>query len=605
MGFWEGLGKAMESNEQQRNVENARSDRKAETDKADARYDSETAFRQTQWENTLSEQKRRRGLEDAALTQAEEDRAFARDTELFDRAGTNLYSGTSVAGGTPGGGTKTGSTPTGSTRQGLETSIATLKHLGADNSTLTDLAGHGGPALAAVLEGYNKAVETATNIGGVPKPDINDYIRDTTFLTVDGEVPTMELMMERMGKTEEQMLQPANGSSGPTWEDVFKSKYTIPTQVTPILPGGVPEGLDISGITAVTGQITDSATPFIEQTISDNRAKINSPDITEKERKELVEANVKLNNALKDMEGGNAKSAFDALGPDAANLIIPFLANKPGAENSNFGPPYDSIIQSRTFNEKDGKSDVDIAKLASTGDLRQGDWYFQDGVAKKYAGLPSFNTDAEALNWGRENPELSTRTPFAMVGGVLSVNQTPQKPLDSTESMVAPEQDSMPAGLGGSEGGAPSRMDPAGLGASSSEAYPDIQNVTNQQGSFLDGSPNLNDGQADTSPFDLSRSERAARLDARAIRNARNNEDQPAPETEPRPDYQYAEPKGDLAAGLTPPSAIQEEDSQLLIEYMTDQSVPPEMLDKMAEEFLTMYGPDAFQKVIDSLPNEE
>jgi hypothetical protein len=600
MGFWEGMVQGFKDGETQRNVETARDDRKAETAKADARYDSETAFRQTQWENTLSEQKRRRGLEDDALTQAAADRLYENRIESLKLGGTVPFDVNKP----PSGGGGDNNTPVNS-RQSFETSVATLSHFGADQETIAGLAGYGSSVLESVIVGYNKAVEEAKDISGVAKPNINEFIQNTTFVTAAGERPTPEQMQERMGMTIEQLRTPMYEGTSVTWEDRFNSLYNIPDRVTAILPGGVTEGLDITGITSVTGQITDAAAPFIEQTLSNNRAKINSPDITEKERKELVEANVKLNNALKDMEGGNAKSAFDALGPDAANLIIPFLDNKPGADRSNFGPPYDAIIQSRTFNEEDGKSDVDIAKLASTGDLKQDDWYFQDGVAKKYAGLPSFNTDAEALNWGRENPELSTRTPFAMVGGVLSVNQTPQKPLDSTESMVAPEQDSMPAGLGGSEGGAPSRMDPAGLGASSSEAYPDIQNVTNQQGSFLDGSPNLNDGQADTSPFDLSRSERAARLDARAIRNARNNEDQPAPETEPRPDYQYAEPKGDLAAGLTPPSAIQEEDSQLLIEYMTDQSVPPEMLDKMAEEFLTMYGPDAFQKVIDSLPNEE
>tara|TARA_R110000851_G_scaffold89975_1_gene196289 strand:- start:3934 stop:6342 length:2409 start_codon:yes stop_codon:yes gene_type:complete len=49
MSFWSGLGRAMESNEAQRNVEQQREDRKASEDKAEA-------FRNKQWSNTLSQQ---------------------------------------------------------------------------------------------------------------------------------------------------------------------------------------------------------------------------------------------------------------------------------------------------------------------------------------------------------------------------------------------------------------------------------------------------------------------------------------------------------------------------------------------------------------------
>lgn len=62
MSFWRGLGRAMESNEQQRNVEQAREDRQAELAKADERFNM-------QWKNTIAQQ----------------DRTNARNTLLDDR----------------------------------------------------------------------------------------------------------------------------------------------------------------------------------------------------------------------------------------------------------------------------------------------------------------------------------------------------------------------------------------------------------------------------------------------------------------------------------------------------------------------------------------
>jgi hypothetical protein len=364
----------------------------------------------------------------------------------------------------------------------------------------------------------------------------------------------MELMMERMGKTEEQMLQPANGSSGPTWEDVFKSKYTIPTQVTPILPGGVPEGLDIAGITAVTGQIENATAPFLEQTIADNRAQMDSPDIPEKDKAALATRNIELSNALKALEGGNATKAFNELGPDAANLVMGFLANKPGAERSNFGPPYDAIIQSRTFDKKDGKSDVDIAKLASTGELKQGDWYFQDGVAKEYAGLPTFDTEAQASNWVLENPELAASAPFVVVGGILSYNDVPQTPKDSiADPMVAPTQGNLPSGLGGSNE-APVRSSPEELPFMPSDSYPDIQGVTNQT-EFWARNPTKNDGKDQWNE------------------NAPNT---PAPDSSPE---------------------MEQEEGRLLADMIMDESIPGEMKDAATEEFIMKYGVSAMRDV--------
>ena len=64
MSFWAGLGRAMESNEAQRNVEAARDERKASEDKADA-------FRDKQWANQLSQQSIANSRADAAIDRDE------------------------------------------------------------------------------------------------------------------------------------------------------------------------------------------------------------------------------------------------------------------------------------------------------------------------------------------------------------------------------------------------------------------------------------------------------------------------------------------------------------------------------------------------------
>lgn len=67
MSFWRGLGRAMESNEKQRNVEQAREDRQAELAKADERFNM-------QWANTIAQQDR---------TNARTDRLDTRDEERY------------------------------------------------------------------------------------------------------------------------------------------------------------------------------------------------------------------------------------------------------------------------------------------------------------------------------------------------------------------------------------------------------------------------------------------------------------------------------------------------------------------------------------------
>jgi hypothetical protein len=560
MGFWEGMVQGFKDGETQRNVETARNDRKAETAKADARYDSETEFRKTQWENTLSEQKRRRRLEDDALTQASEDRLHANRIESLKLGGTVPFDVNKPPSGEGG----DDNTPVNS-RQSFETSVATLSHFGADQETIAGLAGYGSSVLESVIEGYNKAVEEAKDISGVAKPNINEFIGNTTFITAKGERPTPELMQERMNMTLEELRTPMFEGTGVTWEDRFTSLYGTDDRVTAILPGGVTEGLDIAGITAVTGQIKDATAPFIESTISDNRAKMDSPDISEDDKAALATRNVELGRALEALEGGNATKAFNELGPDAANLVLGFMANKPGSERSNFGPPYDAIIESRTFeDDKEGSSDYKIAALANSGELKEGDWVFQDGSFKEYAGLPEFETEAQAGNWSLENPELSAATPFAKIGGVLTYNQValegPSEPTDgapvedTSGTMVPPTQDSLPEGLGGGMDGAPNMDRPEKLPFTPTGSYPDIQGVTNQT-EFWARNPTKNDGKDQW------------------------NED--APNT-PAPD---ASPE------------MEQQEGQLLADMIMDEDVPGPMKDKATEKFIMKYGVSAMRDV--------
>ena len=61
MSFWKGLGRAMESNEAQRNKEEDRADRKAEIAKADKRWETEFGYRKSK--DKLAETNRQETLD--------------------------------------------------------------------------------------------------------------------------------------------------------------------------------------------------------------------------------------------------------------------------------------------------------------------------------------------------------------------------------------------------------------------------------------------------------------------------------------------------------------------------------------------------------------
>jgi hypothetical protein len=103
MSFWKGLSRAVESNEQQRNVEQQREDRLASEAKAEA-------FRDKQWANQLSQQALANSRNKLADARAVEQHEVAMATSQFN-IGQKINSLTGGAGGVKSGG-KGGKTPT-------------------------------------------------------------------------------------------------------------------------------------------------------------------------------------------------------------------------------------------------------------------------------------------------------------------------------------------------------------------------------------------------------------------------------------------------------------------------------------------------------------
>jgi hypothetical protein len=172
MGFWDGLGKAMESNEQQRNVETARSDRQAELDKSDARYDAALTIDAEKWKNTLAEQKYRKGQDTLAIKREDEALNAKRIFEMATLGGTVE---TSTAG------TRTNSNSSQSTASGTEQELkqimSELSSFGATEANNLNISGNGNQVALDTLKAYKTINELAGKDG--KSIDVNDFLRSS------------------------------------------------------------------------------------------------------------------------------------------------------------------------------------------------------------------------------------------------------------------------------------------------------------------------------------------------------------------------------------------------------------------------------------------
>jgi len=487
MGFWDGLGRAMESNEQQRNVENERSDRQDASAKADTRYDAAQAFQAEQWSNTLEQQKYRVKQDQLAIDR--EDKAIndARVLKLGLTGGVveTASRGTNTS-------SDSGTTPVGTTKQDLNHTLKQLVSYGAKDSHLLNIAGEGNQVAADALKAFEALNTRARKDGN--KIDVNDFLETAVMVTTPGEPFDLAKVAKAKGLT----LEEIESQSG--LEEKMVEMFTQQDMSTinfgmdylePMDPQEYKQNVDI-----IKGNMVDD----INNEINYLKSVSDDPDKADPTRL------VQLNSAVKSLKGDNPSYslAFDLLGDEA---ILPFVGNE-RFMNANYG------------------GDIQRAKerfLANQDSSIPEDGGIQDGSVANV--LSNFGmTDASLPRYTKEefdNLEEDPGTPFVYVDGKLLANNSALS--RGPEGQVGPTTPEATV------------ADPAT--AQTDEAF-----------------------------------------------------GEPAP-ADARPD----------PALLSPPSSVQEEDGQLLLDYLQDDSTPPEMLDAMSDEFEKTYGFQALRDLLATL----
>jgi hypothetical protein len=573
-GFWGGFGRAMESNEQQRNVENERSDRQAEIDKRDAREKILDSRYTAEWDNTLAQQKAARDADAAALKlDADRDK---RDYNF--KVAENIGS-LVPAGGVPASGAGDNKTPSGGTSpQALKSTLLQLVTYGAQDQHLLDLAGGGNANAAKALSTYEELQKIAEENGD--NIDVNDFLASAITTTAPGEEVDLYAMAEMAGISREDVDSQAGLKAMLAKQLARPDLNTIRFEYQYVEPMGVDE---YDKITKRVNDNLDQELAFrqnnlrieAEETGVDNSAKLR-----------------KLDEARAQLADNNPTNAFMEVGVEA---IKPFLNNKQFM-NTDMGGTVERVKQQWIAEQEAAGADT---RSAYTPDPVVLDQY---GITEE--DIPVFNTEWHSDENIEEYLAASPDTPYIIVDGELLPNSNVTGATDGPADAIAPADPTMPddpteapAGLGGPEAGSPADRR-AGLDRGNAREVPDdrISSVGSQGRQRGEG-----DGEVSV-PFPF-RSTTAEEVAARPQKEDRRRTSEEAPTGQAQPGSRPQDFSGiegefrnnvpQSEGGTIPNAAIQEEDGQMLLDYIRDGSTPPEMLDAMAEEFKQTYGEQA------------
>ena len=557
MGFWAGVAKGVDSIEAQRNLENERSDRKDATAKADARYEAALTIDAEKWKNTLAQQDYR--VKQDALAITREDARFE-SNRLLELAKEGIPVAGSGGTRSSGSSNTSGTTTAGTTKQDLTHTLQQLVSYGAKDAHLLNIAGGGNQVAADSLSSYEKLNELAKKDGN--EIDVNEFLETAVMVTTPGEKFDLEKVAASLGISMDEVKSQAG------LEAILVKRFTEKDMSTARFTYNYEAPMELEDYNRYTDTIKGNMVDEINNEIKVLRDSGDNPGRLER-----------LNTAVNSLKGDNPSYslAFDVLGDEA---ILPFVGNA-AFMNANFG------------------GDIQRAKeryLANQDSNTLPDEGIQDGsvanVLAQYgmtdADLPRFTQ--EEYDTLQEDPG----TPYIYLNGKMLANKSvlnrgPQGQVDpaTPEGTVAD-----PAAVQTDEVFGEPSVDR--LGVKPAAAPPEVS----QPGDPVSSPPEI---VSDGISFNFSKELDNGGLlyvDDRGNSTIVSKEEaaQSAGTVQPIP----ADARPDPAL-LSPPSSVQEEDGQLLLDYLQDDSTPPEMLDAMSDEFEKTYGFQALRDLLATL----
>jgi hypothetical protein len=591
MGFWDGLGKAMESNEQQRNVETARSDRQDELDKSDARYDAALTIDAEKWKNTLAEQEYRKGQDTLAITR--EDKAL-NDKRIFEMATL----GGTVETSTVGNRTNSNSSQTTATgtKQELKQIMSELSSFGATEANNLNISGNGNQVALDALKAY----KTINDLAGKDDKsiDVNDFLRSATIVTTPGEPFDLAKVAEAKGLS----LDDVNSYAG--LAELMAKMYTqtdlstINFGMTYNSPMKLDEFDDIAD--SIKANMVDDLNNEIKVLRGLNGTPEQDPD-----KLRL------LDDAVTSLKGDNPsyESAFNLLGD---KVLLPFLDNQRFMETKfggEVGRARDRLLASQNSSVSvDSGVDQSVRDNLVAFDMTEAD-------------IPRF-TQEEYLS-AEEGPG----TPYFYIDGVLQINKellnkppterldltTPPVPSDNTTDPVMDPTDEALGSLSRAQSRNANRAS-ADRGFDNTPPVESDNSVGSQgrQRGGGDGIENVPYPFQSTTPEAVAarpqKEDRRTSPEATSIfptrgERAEANAASPNEYETPAPMQRATDERGarNDARAARNASKIEQEDGKLLLEYIKDEETDPNMLDAMAKEFEAKYGVEAIMALLATL----
>tara|TARA_R110000737_G_scaffold64473_7_gene92221 strand:- start:1631 stop:3274 length:1644 start_codon:yes stop_codon:yes gene_type:complete len=545
MGFWDGLGKAMESNEQQRNVETARSDRQAELDKSDARYEAALTIDAEKWKNTLAQQEYRTGQDTLAIER--EDKKI-NDNRIFEMATLGGTVETSTVG-TRTTSNSSQSTATG-TKQELKQIMSELSSFGATEANNLNISGNGNQVALDALKAYKTINDLAGKDG--KSIDVNDFLRSATIVTTPGE----PFDLAKVAKAKGLSLDDIKSQAG--LEELMVKMYTQTDMNTINFGMTYNSPMDIDEFGGIADSIKTNMVDDLNNEIKILRGLNGTPE-QDPERLQL------LGEAVTSLKGDNPSyaSAFNLLGDE---VLLPFLDNKRFMETKfggEVGRARDRLLASQNSSvSADSGVDQSVMDNLAAFDMTEAD-------------IPRF-TQEEYLS-AEEGPG----TPYFYIDGVLQINKellnkAPTERLDLTTPPVPSDNSTDPASV------------------QTDEVFGDLSAAQSRNANRASSDRGFDN----TPPVESSNS---VGSQGRQRGGGDGIENVPYPFQSTTPEAVAARPqKEDRRPTRTDP-AIQEEDGQLLLEYLRDEETDPNMLDAMAKEFEAKYGVEAIMALLSTL----
>tara|TARA_R110000787_G_scaffold119258_1_gene230205 strand:+ start:173 stop:1807 length:1635 start_codon:yes stop_codon:yes gene_type:complete len=542
MGFWDGMVQGFKDGETQRNFENERSDRKDATDKADARYEAALTIDAEKWKNTLAQQEYRVGQDTLAIKR--EDKKI-NDARIFEMATLGGAVETSTAG-TRTNSNSSQSTATG-TQQELKQIMSELSSFGATEANNLNISGNGNQVALDALNAY----KTIKALAGKDSNsiDVNDFLRSATIVTTPGEPFDLAKVAEAKGLS----LDDVNSYAG--LAELMAKMYTQTDLSTINFGMTYNPPMDIDEFDGIADSIKANMVDDLNNEIKVLRGLNGTP---EQDPDKLL----LLGDAVTSLKGDNPSYAlaFNLLGD---KVLLPFADNQRFMETKfggEVGRARDRLLASQNSSvSAESGVDQSVRDNLAAFDMTEAD-------------IPRF-TQEEYLS-AEEGPG----TPYFYIDGVLQINKEllNKAPTERLDLTTPPDNTTDP-----------------------------VEDPTNEAlGSLSQAqSRNANRASADRG-FDNTppvESDNSVGSQGRQRGGGDGIENVPYPFQSTTPEEVAARPQKEDRRPTRVNPDIQEEDGQLLLEYIKDEETDPNMLDAMAKEFEAKYGVEAIMALLATL----